>query len=197
MDVALIRSCNEYFKRLAVEAVGQSGVHEAIGRFGIQDGGVDDPPSSLDQLGIGQGRLLASTSDMAGVAATVAAGGVHRPLTFLARPPEDRAERFLGAREAAWLSGSMRRVVTEGTARAADGGVPAAGKTGTGQYRVGGRNVNRAWFIGFAPYGTGAPPLAVAVVVDAYRGGGGAVAAPQAVAILDEALRIRAGGRTP
>lgn len=190
MERALILSCNEYFKGLVREAVGRQGVVSALRAFEIKDVPQGGEPSSFDQLGIGQGRLQASVADMAMVAAAVANGGVRRGPTLIAGAETD-GDPFVEARVASWVGGAMRRVVTDpaGTAYKTLSGfpVPIAGKTGTGQYVVDGRRVNRSWFIGYGPYG-GRAPLAVAVVVDA-GGGGGLVAAPPAARILEFALR--------
>ena len=62
---------------------------------------------------------------------------------------------------AAELNKMMRKVVEEGTGRAANvGDLRMAGKTGTAEVRGG----NQAWFIGFAPYDN--PKYAVAVTIE-------------------------------
>jgi peptidoglycan glycosyltransferase len=59
-----------------------------------------------------------------------------------------------------------------GTAHpAAVKGLSVAGKTGTAQYKVAGRDLpaDRAWFIGFAPYDQ--PLVAISVLIEAARDG--------------------------
>ena len=95
----------------------------------------------------------------------------------------------LPARQAHFLAGAMRRVVTEGTARHVMAGtaVSMAGKTGTAQLDEG---MPHAWFAGFAPY-DGDPPrrLAFAVLVE-HGGYGGRVAAPIAREVMEAAQRF-------
>jgi penicillin-binding protein 2 len=68
----------------------------------------------------------------------------------------------------------MVRVVEQGTARAARvPGVRVAGKTGSAEFRKGGKT--HAWFIAFAPAEN--PRVAICVMAE-EAGGGGAIAAP-------------------
>ena len=89
------------------------------------------------------------------------------------------------------------KVVNEdgGTARRArlPGGI-VAGKTGTAQHSLHGREDTIAWFVCFAPYEN--PKYAVCVMV---QGGahGGSVAAPIAAKILEESLAMDNGSYEP
>ncbi len=79
----------------------------------------------------------------------------------------------------------MKSVVSGGTATSAQiPGVGVAGKTGTAETGVAGRNTT--WFIGFAPADD--PKYAIAVVVENQSGTGGAVSAPIAKAVLQALL---------
>jgi peptidoglycan glycosyltransferase len=92
----------------------------------------------------------------------------------------------LPERDAAFLAGAMRRVVTEGTARRTMAGseVSFAGKTGTAQLDTG---LPHSWFTGFAPYdGDPARRLAFAVIVE-HGGYGARVAAPVAREVMEAA----------
>lgn len=81
---------------------------------------------------------------------------------------------------------------TAGRARLPGGIV--AGKTGTAQAQLHGKQDTIAWFVGFAPYDN--PRYAVCVMV---QGGahGGSVAAPIAAHILQETLAMDAGSYQP
>ncbi len=80
----------------------------------------------------------------------------------------------------------MVRAVESGTGVAAQiPGVSVAGKTGTAETGVAGRN--NTWFIAFAPANN--PKVAVAVALSDQLGTGGATAAPIARAIIEAALR--------
>ena len=132
---------------------------------------------------------------------TLAAGGVRRPLRFLASSESSVAERgrrvWTESTCRALIAGPLRDVVTNGTATAARlDHVDVFGKTGTaqqydpttGRYRS--DNVT-AVFAGGIP--TERPRLVAVVVVSGpSRGGdsGGRVAAPAAVRILRDADRL-------
>jgi penicillin-binding protein A len=161
------------------------------------EGGVD-----AARVAIGQERLGVTPLQMAMVASAVAAGGVVRQ-PYLMRSIVDRggnpvreAEpqevgRVADAGVMADLTAMMRRVVEEGTGTAAalsTSGVAVAGKTGTAETGVEGRN--NAWFIGFAPAAD--PRVAVAVVIEGTPLTGGVAAAPVAAQVMRAA--IDAGG---
>jgi peptidoglycan glycosyltransferase len=83
----------------------------------------------------------------------------------------------------------MELAVQSGTGVAAQiPGISVAGKTGTAETGVSGRN--NTWFIAFAP--ANRPEVAVAVALSEQAGTGGATAAPIAKAIMEAAL-----GRNP
>jgi peptidoglycan glycosyltransferase len=79
----------------------------------------------------------------------------------------------------------MTLVVESGTGTAAQiPGVSVAGKTGTAETGVAGRN--NTWFIAFAP--ADAPRVAVAVALSDQSGTGGVTAAPIAKEIMEAVL---------
>jgi peptidoglycan glycosyltransferase len=81
----------------------------------------------------------------------------------------------------------MQSVVKEGTGTAAAlEGLDVAGKTGTAESGVPGRN--QAWFIGFAPAND--PVVAVAVLIEDTSGTGGAEAAPVAGDVIRAAIEV-------
>jgi peptidoglycan glycosyltransferase len=154
--------------------------------------------------GIGQGDVVATTLQMALVAAGIANGGeVPRPrLVREIISPSGSIVRSFGpeilseavsAETADSVTEMMVAAVEDGTGTAAQiPGVEVAGKTGTAQ-TVEGADPH-AWFISFAPADD--PKLVVAVIVE--NGGtlgseatGGAVAAPIAKALLDIDRSIR------
>ena len=160
---------------------------------------------------IGQGFVLATPLQMAVVAATLANGGttyyprlvdriVEQDGTVVEVPPVKvrsnlTADAGLTAEQIQKVRNGMRRVVHEdgGTARRARvAGIEVAGKTGTAQFMRGGVKDNRAWFMGFAPYEN--PRFAFCVMVEGAAAGGGALAAPIAGKIIDDALKLDEGG---
>lgn len=156
---------------------------------------------------IGQGDVIATSLQMALVAAGVANGGeVPRPrlVQEVIDPSGGIVERFapetlgraMSVETASEVARMMVSVVQDpsGTGAAARiEGTTVAGKTGTAQTGVEGANPH-TWFIAFAPAND--PKLAIAVIVE--NGGsfgseatGGAVAAPIARQVLEADRAIR------
>jgi len=152
------------------------------------------------QLAIGQGFLLTTPLQMANLAATLANRGTRwRP--FVVKQIESPDRQPLQVTQPVVLSRlsarpqnvdlvrqTMRAAVqsAQGTGHhAAVRGLTVAGKTGTAEFdsHAGGttQRINRAWFIGFAPYDE--PKVAVAVLIEDGVSGGH-VAAPVAGQIL-------------
>jgi cell division protein FtsI/penicillin-binding protein 2 len=154
---------------------------------------------------IGQGRLQATTVQMASIAAAVALRGRRPHLTLDARQATRPAAttRVTDEGTARTLGRLMRAVVTTGTGTgAAIPGVTVAGKTGTAELRstqctpdpadpaacparADDLTDTTAWFIAYAP--ARRPKVAVGVML-VGAGAGGASAAPAARTVLLAAL---------
>lgn len=134
---------------------------------------------------IGQAQVVATPLQMVTLASTIANGG-KRMEPRIAKHDLMRGERVVTKETARTMVGLMENVVQSGTGVGAQiAGVRVAGKTGTAEVDIGGRRLNHAWFICFAPAGD--PKVAVAVVSE-YGGVGGRVAAPIARAVLAAVL---------
>jgi len=135
-------------------------------------------------MSIGQGFLLATPLQVAQMFAVVANDG------YLVTPHLHKTE----ADPASWredvglsevtmdvLRQGLRQVMTSGTARGLDVGdlPPFAGKTGTAEADPG---LSHAWFGAYAPLDN--PEIVVVTFAEHSGGGGGAVAAPMAVQVL-------------
>lgn len=187
----LVVSCNAYFAQLA-QSIGPQAVLDAAAPFQID---VSRPQTAaallgtLPHAGYGQGQVVASPLKIARVSASIAAGGLAVPVTWLATPEGAAtgavAPRVLSAAAAARLGRAMRDVVVEGTGRTVKGNrVPIAGKTGTAE--IAGAPAH-AWFTGFAPYGgRGGRRIAFAVLVE-NAGYGAQAAAPVASELVTAA----------
>jgi len=201
LERALAVSSNVFFAQLGVlqgrdafqeltERLGFNGqilLHQSTyGRFAMRTGHwpalAANDQYGLAQAAIGQGRLLVSPAYMALLTGALANQGVAvRPRLIATARPEVLA-RFMHPDVANRLAAMLRRVVTEGTARAID--IPElaiAGKTGTAENPQGDAH---SWFVGFAP--AERPALAVAVLVE-HGGYGSATAAPIARDLLQRA----------
>jgi peptidoglycan glycosyltransferase len=178
---------------LPAEEVAISGLYRHGRPFIPKDPNEVDP----GRLAFGQERMLATPLQMALVAAGVANGGVVMKPTLVDRivaPDGGIVQRShpgewknaIEPKTAAELTAMMRAVVEGGTGTAAQiSGVPVAGKTGTAETGVAGRN--NTWFIAFAPADD--PTVAVAVALSGQSGTGGTTAAPIAKAIMEALLR--------
>ncbi len=206
-------SCNSVFGPLGAE-LGARRLVEVAERFGFNrppaiDGAATSaiPPAAeigddlaVGSSAIGQGRVQASTLQMALVAATIAdRGRLPRPTLLRAATP--RSTPAIAQRTARIVDRAMRAVVSYGTGTAAAiEGTTVAGKTGTAELRqtqgqaaedapvVGDTTDTSAWFAAYAP--AKRPRIAVAVLL-VEAGAGGAVAAPAAREVLAEGLRRR------
>jgi penicillin-binding protein 2 len=160
---------------------------------------------------IGQGFVETSPLQMASMTASTASSGkCYQPRLImklvdadggtLERPVKLRydllkegvtAEQIENVRKGMW------RVIHEagGTGRrAAIEGVESAGKTGTAQVKISGKDDNIVWFISFAPYEN--PRYAIATMVQGGKAGG-TVAAPISRRILQGCLALEQGFQTP
>jgi penicillin-binding protein A len=148
------------------------------------------------RLAFGQERLGITPLQMTMVAAAIANGGVlMQPyLVQLIRAPGGKVVvrhepkevgRVMKPSTSQALTEMMTSAVSAGTGTAAQiSGVEVAGKTGTAETGVAGRNTT--WFVAFAPAQDA--EIAVSVVLENQSGTGGSTAAPIAREILTTAL---------
>lgn len=182
---AFARSCNTAFARIG-SALGLTRIGKAardLGIDGTPTAGASPSYISLPRyegevatLAIGASTVTATPVAMAGVAATVARGGL-RVLPHWGDGGEPK-RRVLDAVSARNLLGMMEEVVKSGTGtKAAIPGVRLAGKSGTAEIRgVDGRVLgNDAWFLAVAP---SRPARLVVVCYLPFGGVGGRNAAP-------------------
>ena len=193
MEKGIVVSCNAFFAQLGTYDVGAEPLWTTASLLGIAAAApntAEQLKKSLPQSSYGQGQVVASPFQMARVAATVANGGAMpqgRWITDETNPRTGAPQTVLAADAAATLGKFMREVVTQGTgAKAGATSVPMAGKTGTAELADA---PSHAWFIGFAPYGTGTRKIAFSVLVEngVY---GGSNAAPAAAGIVNAAAKL-------
>jgi cell division protein FtsI/penicillin-binding protein 2 len=219
LALAFAVSCNSVFAPLGAK-LGAARLVRTAGAFGF-----DQPPpiagaavSTIPPAGeigddlavgssaIGQGRVEATTLQMAAVAGTIADRGRRPRLTLdlaearrrSGRRSAARGERAVSERTARRIERLMLGVVRSGTGTAAAiPGVPVAGKTGTAELKSrepGDTTVNPedtdAWFVSYAPAGRGRPKIVVGVLL-VQAGAGGASAAPAARGVLLAGLQRR------
>jgi penicillin-binding protein A len=152
--------------------------------------------TDMAAVGIGQGKMLVSPLHMALIAASVANDGVMmKPYLVgsvvtnmgisIKNQKSTPLYRVMSQNTAAILKDLMREVVEKGTGtNASIKGIQVAGKTGTAENELTGKEKNKehAWFIGFAPAND--PQIAVAVILEYSGSTGGQIAAPIARDIM-------------
>jgi penicillin-binding protein A len=165
------------------------------------DGELVDEGFDVGRVAIGkggaEGQALASVTQMAEVAATVANGGLLMKPTFLQEATDadgrttekldpHEQERVISEEAAAQLTEMMTRVTQEGTAAGLTvDGVVFAGKTGTAEINL--QGLNQPWFIGFAPAQD--PQIAVAATIERCQGCfGGDTAGPIVTQVMESLL---------
>jgi len=170
-----------------------SGLYRDGKPFEPEDASQVDP----GRLAFGQVELQITPMQMAMVAAAVANRGVVMqpyvvdrvlgPNGGVVTSTKRRAlGRTMSAANASALTSAMEAAVSSGTGTAAViPGVRVAGKTGTGETGVQGRN--QTAFIAFAP--VGAPRVAIAVMLENQQGTGGSTAAPIAKQVMQALLQ--------
>ena len=143
-------------------------------------------PGDTANTAIGQGFLLLTPLQMASMTASLARNETQTTPTLKAlardsitdnfKAPDNEAIGLTPSQRALLLKGMEGVVSSNGTGRLVKiEDLPIAGKTGTADFRAHGKEVNLAWFIGFAPINN--PKIAVAVMVqgtresDRYHGG--------------------------
>ena len=182
LDGALEKSCNGYFielgRRLGPERVRQMAAALGFGKGQeiagslraaagvLPEAGTLENEGQFANLCFGQGELLATPLQVAGMMNAIAAGGVWRTPLFvecvvdeatgeeLAPLAHASARRVFSEETAEKLQDLLVGVVAEGTGQpAAPAEGTAAGKTGTaqtGQFREG-EELKNYWFAGFYP----------------------------------------------
>ena len=164
--------------------------------------------------GIGQGYVTATPLQMANLISMVASGQRYRPqfVKQIETPDADvvhsESAQVIGTLKVRpttllQLREGLRDVVNapNGTGKNARlPGIEVAGKTGTSQVvKMGKERIksaqlpwqlrDHAWFVAYAPFD--APEIAVAALVEHAEGGGGAVAAPVARAVMQRYFELK------
>src|SRR6185436_4507328 len=140
MEQGTVHSCNAYYAQLG-RRVGWDELSRTASAWGIDLGkpGKEGQRANLRDASYGQGKVVATPLQMAGVAATFAGGGTLPEIRLVqdaGRPSP--TETILEHDAAARIAGYMREVVLSGTARKlASSEIAIAGKTGTAQVASG------------------------------------------------------------
>jgi penicillin-binding protein 2 len=140
-------------------------------------------------MSIGQGFLLSTPLQVAVMFAVPANGG-YRVQPHLLRDNEEakswRESLNMKPETIKILRQGLRRVMTDGTAQALNVPTlpPFAGKTGTAEAWRKGVKRNHAWFGAYAPFDK--PEIVVVAFAEHAGEGGGKVAAPMVVKVLED-----------
>ena len=190
LEQAFVHSCNGAFAQIGMEVNNDSYRKLCESFLFNKDLPIDLPSSqSLFRLSsnasygeemmtaIGQGETVVSPFEMALVAATVANGGtMMNHTTSITSKTYDgdivkqyapvKYKELMSEEEVDILSGFMKEVVTDGTARKISGEeYTAAGKTGSAEYgSEGGAEGTHSWFVGYLDAEN--PKLAISVIIE-------------------------------
>ncbi len=153
-------------------------------------------------MSIGQGALLSTPLQVAVMFSIPANGGYLVKPHLLKNDAQAKSSRQsinLKPTTIEVLRKGLRMVVTEGTGRVMDKPTipPAAGKSGTAEAwkEVGKRRVkqNHAWFGGYAPINK--PEIAIVAFAEHSGGGGGSVAGPMVLEIMETYFQKKYPGK--
>lgn len=207
LEKALVLSSNVAFGQIGLD-LGRDRIGEYFDKFGFNREPALALPAEksrmpqfnkladgeLAQTAIGQGELLVTPLSMALMTSGFANQGVIMKPLLVTAVTDAQGQTIRNFKPEVWLNpitpqtaetveALMEKVVEWGTGTAAKvRGVRIAGKTGTAENPHG---LAHAWFIGLAPV---EKPRIVVVVIVENGGSGGAVAAPIARRIFEEAL---------
>ena len=146
LTTALSKSLNSVAAQLAMEA-GPKAVVEVAHRLGIES-------SLVANTSIALGTSEVTPLELTAAYVPFANGGYRPQIHFVERVtsasgkllhehPRGGVPRVINPRVVAMMNAMMAETIRSGTARSADFGWPAAGKTGTSQ------NARDAWFVGY------------------------------------------------
>ena len=209
LEQAFVHSCNGAFAQIGMEVNNDSYRKLCESFLFNKDLPIDLPSSqSLFRLSsnasygeemmtaIGQGETVVSPFEMALVAATVANGGTMMNPYYIdhietydgdivKQYAPVKYKELMSEEEVDILSGFMKEVVTDGTARKISGEeYTAAGKTGSAEYgSEGGAEGTHSWFVGYLDAEN--PKLAISVIIE-DGGSGSSSAVPAAKMVFDK-----------
>ncbi len=165
---------------------------ETIDYFNRQYGARGWTPSVVLNLAIGQGENSQTVLNMARFYTALATDGTAARPMLIRHAPERKRIFTLPPDQLAQLRAALANVVQSGTAAGAKiQGVTLAGKTGTaqtGKFGRDGKELNHAWFVGFAPVDD--PKIVVAVMLE-YVPFHGAITAQLASKIIESYLHVK------
>lgn len=159
------------------------------------------PPTVGDavNMSIGQGALLTTPLQVAVMFAVPANGG-FRVQPHLIKDNEEakswRETTGMKPQTAKIIRDGLRKVITEGTAKKLNTPTlpPIAGKTGTAEaWMTNGVKRNHTWFGGYAP--AEKPEILVVAFAEHSDGGGGSVAAPVALEVMQDYFHRKYPGK--
>ena len=200
MEHAISKSCNSYFVDLANKLDPQYFIDMSL-NFGfnkelelapnlISDQGnlpsVSElkNPQMMANVSFGQGTLMATPIQVAGLINTIASGGIYaspnlieglvnEKLDYIEKHKPPKAKRVITTKTANKLSAYMKTSVEEGTSKKGKPkNVTACAKTGTAETGLmdGDRHIIQAWYAGFFP--AEKPKYSIVVLAEDGAGGG-------------------------
>ena len=200
LEKAISHSCNTYFINLS-RRIGGDAIIEMAQKLGfgsetklgqhyssaagiLPDTSILTRPAELANLSFGQGRLMVTPIQIAGMTSAIARGGEYiepyvvmgltdEHMNIISQPYSPERHMAMSRTTARTLCSCMRTAVLDGTAKAgASDKISSAAKTGTAETGIikNGKKINQAWYAGFFPYEN--PKYACVVLVENGTSGG-------------------------
>lgn len=162
---ALAQSCNSAFIQLGQE-LGAETIIGTAEKMGLGQIPIRDYPgqktgnlmtaqqsqgAAIANLSIGQGETLATPLQIARMTNIIANGGVDSGVHILLEDGDKTEETVISPAAAEAVRQMMEKTMTEGSGKSLTADVAMAGKTGSAESNIGGRETVHGWMTGFVP----------------------------------------------
>lgn len=162
---ALAQSCNSTFIQLGQE-LGAETILQTAKKMGLGEMAIKDYPgqkegklmtlqqsqgAAIANLSIGQGETLATPLQIARMTNIIANGGIDPGVHILLEDGETQEKQAISSNAAEEVRSMMEKTMSDGTGKSLTADVSMAGKTGSAEASLGGKETVHGWMTGFAP----------------------------------------------
>lgn len=180
---AFAQSCNSAFIQIG-QKIGASAILTVAENMGLGKAVLEGYPeekagslmtlrqsggAAIANLAIGQGETLMTPLQVAKMTNIIAAGGEDKRIRILLETEEEEVEQAIRPDTAQTIKSMMRETMVTGSGKNLEADVTMAGKTGSAESYLGGRETVHGWMTGFAP--AEEPEYTITVFVEAGETG--------------------------
>lgn len=180
---AFAQSCNSAFIQIG-QKVGASAILDMAEKMGLGKEVLEGYPgektgslmtleqsggAAIANLSIGQGETLMTPLQAAKMTNIIATGGKDREVHILLGTEEEEGKQVISADTAQTICDMMGETMVSGSGKRLEADVTMAGKTGSAESYLGGKETVHGWMTGFAPAED--PEYTIAVFVEAGETG--------------------------